>query len=110
LVLRIGSAASIPIASHERNLERHKIISRVPPSCTLERARRPHDPPHAGIDFVWDQPNVLPGRLRYAVQLSRLNPPLTQRVLRARNLPAFDGPQNASLVQASRRCGRSEAI
>src|SRR6516164_10849036 len=70
-----------------------------------ERARRLHDPPHAGIDFVWDQPNVLPARLRYAVQLCRLNPPLTQRVLPACNLPAFDVPQNASLVQASRRCG-----
>src|SRR6516164_5505173 len=41
LILRIGSAASIPIASHERNLERYKIISRVPPSCTIkQRIRR----------------------------------------------------------------------
>src|SRR5262249_19179558 len=41
LILRIGSAASIPIASHERNLERYKIISRVPPSCTTkQRIRR----------------------------------------------------------------------
>src|SRR5262249_35892545 len=37
LILRIGSAASIPIASHERNLERYKIISRVPPSCTTKQ-------------------------------------------------------------------------
>ena len=41
LILRIGSAASIPIASHERNLERYKIISRVPPSCiTKQQIRR----------------------------------------------------------------------
>src|SRR5215813_5314000 len=43
LILRIGWAASIPIASHERNLERYKIISRVPPTCTTKQQirRRP---------------------------------------------------------------------
>src|SRR6516162_7888754 len=38
LILRIGSAASIPIASHERNLERYKIISCVPPISRLDDA------------------------------------------------------------------------
>src|SRR5215471_7163433 len=43
LILRIGWAASISIASHERNLERYKIISRVPPTCTTKQQirRRP---------------------------------------------------------------------
>jgi hypothetical protein len=45
-----------------------------------------------------------------AVQLGWLDPPLPERVLRARQTAGFDRPQYGALVDAACRCGLAQAV
>jgi hypothetical protein len=93
-------------------LARHQATSLARASLTISESvpEGPHDPPHAGIDFIWDQSSVRTGSLQHSMQVRRLNRPLTQRVPSAGSLARFDGTRDAGLVQASGRGGRCEVI